>query len=251
MASTQDPFYVVKEEVLQSFNGISSLYERWKELLTSTNTATNEEFKFTMNELQSGIKSIEWDLTDLEETISIVESNKSKFKIDDAELRSRKGFIAEIRRKTAAMKDDLNSAKTKGILERDQRELLMKQKSGPTGDKFSRLEAAIEHDNDDYIQNQQQRQDQIYRQQDQDLTQLSHTITNLKKIGEDIGSALKEHDGLIIDIEEGVGKADTGLKGAIKKVNDLIDSTRDSTQWCIIITLILVLVGLAFLVYYL
>ncbi len=112
---------------------------------------------------------------------------------------------------------------------------------------------------------------------------------------------------LILEIDKDVDKADTGLKGAIKKVNDLIDSTRgndlypislspscsygynhmltlsfsllfssllfssitlfvfshfvymyiyifyitDSTQWCIIITLILVLIGLAFLVYYL
>ncbi len=111
-------------EVLQSFNGISSVYARWQELLNSTNTTSNEEFKFTMNELKNGIKSIEWDLTDLEETISIVESNKSKFKIDDNELRSRKGFISDIRKKTNAMKDDLNSAKTKGVLERDQREVI-------------------------------------------------------------------------------------------------------------------------------
>ncbi len=69
----------------------------------------------------------------------------------------------------------------------------MKQKSG-TGDKFSRLEAAIEQDNDAFIQNQQTRQTQIFREQDQNLDQLNNTIGNLKQIGNTINSALKEHE---------------------------------------------------------
>jgi len=91
----QDPFYVVKEEVLQSVNGVTALYDRWQELLKTTNTSQNDEFKWTTNQLRTGIKSIEWDLQDLEETIGIVENNRQKFRLEQAEVDSRKKFISE------------------------------------------------------------------------------------------------------------------------------------------------------------
>lgn len=49
--------------------GVTALYNRWKELLDTTNTATNDEFKWATNELKTAIRGIEWDLTDLEETV--------------------------------------------------------------------------------------------------------------------------------------------------------------------------------------
>jgi hypothetical protein len=52
-------------------NGVTALYDRWQELLKTTNTSQNDEFKWTTNQLRTGIKSIEWDLQDLEETIDI------------------------------------------------------------------------------------------------------------------------------------------------------------------------------------
>jgi len=98
----QDPFYVVKEEVLQSLQGVTTLYDRWKELLDTTNTASNEEFKWTTNELKSGLRSIEWDITDLEETVGIVENNQAKFKIDNQELQTRKQFIQSTKSKNSS-----------------------------------------------------------------------------------------------------------------------------------------------------
>jgi len=127
MSSMQDPFYVVKEEVQQSVNGITALFVRWQDLLEHNNTAQNEEFKWTTDELKSGIKSVEYDLTDLEETISIVENNKSKFKVDPTEIEARRQFVNETKKKIQQIKDELNSARTKGKMEKDQREVLMVQ----------------------------------------------------------------------------------------------------------------------------
>jgi len=247
MASMQDPFYVVKDEVQQSLGGITALYDRWKDLLQTTNTAANDEFKWTTNELKSGLRSIEWDMNDLEETVRIVESNKTKFKIDDSEVQSRKDFIQETKNKVTAIKDALQDTSTKGKMEKDQREVLLKKKPS---DKFSKMEKAIEDDNEDFIKNQQSQQLQIMKKQDDDLTRLSHTVENLKEIGSTITTTLEEQTDLIVDLETEVDKADSGLKGAIRGVNKLIDSTKDSTQWCVIIILILALVGLIILVFY-
>jgi hypothetical protein len=59
-------------EVVQSVNGARTLYGRWQELLDTTNTAEDEEFKWTTHELKRVLKSIDWDLLDLDETINIL-----------------------------------------------------------------------------------------------------------------------------------------------------------------------------------
>jgi hypothetical protein len=59
-------------EVVQSVAGARTLYGRWQELLDTTNTAEDEEFKWTTHELKRVLKSIDWDLLDLDETINIL-----------------------------------------------------------------------------------------------------------------------------------------------------------------------------------
>ena len=88
--SLQDPFYLVKEEVQQSLSGLNALYERWKDLLETSNTADNDEFDWTKNELLSQLKNIDNDLADMDETVQIVARNLDKFKLDGEELEQRK-----------------------------------------------------------------------------------------------------------------------------------------------------------------
>ena len=45
--------------------------------------------RWTTSELLSGLRSIEWDLQDLEDTVSIVKGNRLKFQLDDADVQAR------------------------------------------------------------------------------------------------------------------------------------------------------------------
>lgn len=56
-----------------------------------------EQLNWTSTELRNSLRSIEWDLEDLEETIGIVEKNPRKFRIDSGELKSRRTFILQTR----------------------------------------------------------------------------------------------------------------------------------------------------------
>jgi SYP6 family syntaxin len=248
MASMQDPFYVVKEEVNDALQAVGEMYDKWKDLLEHTNTSTNDEFKWVTNELKTGLRGIESDLLDLEETIGIVEKDKAKFRIDDNEIASRKSFVTSTRRRMQAIKEEMSSTKTKGKMEADSRSNLMQQSNSTN--RFSRFEAAVQQDNENFIEGQQQRQQTILRQQDEGLDQLSHTVINLKDIANTIDTTLEEQNGLIGEIEKEADKADSGLRGAVKKVNQLIDSTKDGTQLTIIVILILLLIGLVVLVFY-
>lgn len=111
-------------EVQKAVNAAQSLHQRWSELLLQAGGASKEELDWTTNELRNSLRSIEWDLEDLDETInilfnrnhsfhkyllngiiksfltvreSIVESNPRKFHLDIAEMSKRKHFISNTR----------------------------------------------------------------------------------------------------------------------------------------------------------
>ena len=82
-----------------------------------------EEYNWTTNELRNSIRSIEWDLEDLDETIGIVESNPRKFSLDPSEVINRKQFVKQTRDLVARIKEELNSPSTKAKLESSSRQV--------------------------------------------------------------------------------------------------------------------------------
>lgn len=54
------------------------------------------------------MRSIEWDLEDLEDTIAIVEKNPNRFRIDSKELQNRRQFIDCTRNEVKLMKEKMS-----------------------------------------------------------------------------------------------------------------------------------------------
>ena len=54
---------------------------------------SQEEQEWAATELRNSLRSIEWDLEDLDDTVQIVEKNPAKFRIDANDLIARKNFI--------------------------------------------------------------------------------------------------------------------------------------------------------------
>jgi len=248
MSIMQDPFYVAKEEIQQSVQGITSLYERWKLLLETTNTSTNDEFKWTQNELKTGLRSLESDILDLDEAIGIVESNQLKFQLPSAELEKRKKFIIDLKKNIQLIKDELVSTKTKAKLDKDSRELLMQQKNTSSG--RDKLQEIIVADNQQFIEGQMQKQEIIKQDQDKKIEIIRDNVVILKEMGKNINVALEEQDQIIENMDTEITKADSGLKNSIKKLSALVDKIKDRTQWGIIVLLIVILVGLLVAVFY-
>lgn len=59
-------------EVQKTTETAKALFHRWNELVDDQRTSSKEEFDWTTNELRNSLRSIEWDLEDLEETINIL-----------------------------------------------------------------------------------------------------------------------------------------------------------------------------------
>ncbi|GFN88487.1 syntaxin 6 [Plakobranchus ocellatus] len=71
--SVEDPFFVVKEEVQKAILVVKNLFARWTDLQEGGGMSSHEELEYTTNELRNSLRSIEWDLEDLEETVDILD----------------------------------------------------------------------------------------------------------------------------------------------------------------------------------
>ena len=110
-------------EVQKALNNVKSLYARWQELLNNPLTVGKDDHNWTTNELRNNLRSIEWDLEDLDETISIVEANPRKFSLDMAEVNQRKQFIKQTRETVNNIKEHMNSPAAKAKVENSTREV--------------------------------------------------------------------------------------------------------------------------------
>lgn len=116
-------FYSFFREVQKAVNNVESLYRRWQDLLDNPRTVGKDEYNWTTNELRNNLRSIEWDLEDLDETIGIVEANPRKFNIDITEVDHRKQFIKQTRDNVNSIKEHMNSPSAKAKVENSSRDV--------------------------------------------------------------------------------------------------------------------------------
>eukprot|EP00999_Lentomonas_sp_LEN2_P001777 NODE_288_length_1715_cov_36.452771_g259_i0.p1 GENE.NODE_288_length_1715_cov_36.452771_g259_i0~~NODE_288_length_1715_cov_36.452771_g259_i0.p1 ORF type:complete len:255 (-),score=45.26 NODE_288_length_1715_cov_36.452771_g259_i0:304-1068(-) len=249
--SVEDPFFVVKSEVEQAMLTIEQLYKNWKALLQKTNTSQNQEFKWTVDELNTSLKNVEWDLQDLDETISIVESNPHKFQLDPSELNAQKKFITNTRDRTNSIRNDMNSATTKSKMEKDVRDsLLAAGGKQPRADAYSApVDTTPDENMSDrqYFEATQQETQLLMKQQDVQLDQVFDTVQDLKSTAKLIGTELDDQVVLIKEVDDKVEYTGNLLERNSKKLADVYKKSNDKKSLCFIAFLILIIIVLAIL----
>ncbi|XP_072016564.1 syntaxin-6-like [Amphiura filiformis] len=239
--SLEDPFFVVKEEVEKAVNTSEGLYTRWCELLEDANNVSKEEYDWTTNELRNSLRSIEWDLEDLEETISIVEANPKKFKIDGSELVTRKQFVTDTKQKVNEMKAHMASPNTKNREEKKTRTSLLSNGPSRSSNKYTRLDQEIEESNQRYIDDSRQQQQLIMEAQDDELERVSGSVGVLKHMGQSIGGELDEQAVMLDDLSTAMENTESKLDSVMKKMAKVTRMSSDRRQWIAIVILLVVM----------
>ncbi|XP_050951227.1 syntaxin-6 [Labeo rohita] len=245
--SMEDPFFVVKGEVQKAVNTAQGLHQRWMELLQDSGGASKEEVDWTTNELRNSLRSIEWDLEDLDETISIVEANPKKFNLDAMELAKRKAFITSTRQTVREMKDHMTSPMAITVSEKKNRQTLMGGDGSrgpiwqPSADKYTRLDRELQTANSQFIEEQQTQQQLIAEQQDEQLELVSGTIGVLKNMSQRIGQELDEQAVMLDDFSHEMDSTQSRLDNVMKKLAKVSHMTSDRRQWCAIGILLAIL----------
>uniref|UniRef100_A0A1A8QZF6 Syntaxin 6 n=3 Tax=Nothobranchius TaxID=28779 RepID=A0A1A8QZF6_9TELE len=248
--SMEDPFFVVKGEVEKAVHVAQNLHHRWSNLKQEGGRASKEEMDWTTNELRNSLRSIEWDLEDLDETISIVVSNPKKFHLDAAELMRRRAFITGTRLSVKDMKEQMLSPAANpnpNQADRQNKQVLLGEcgTQGPirqsSSDKYGRLDHQLQNANSQFIEEQQVQQQLIAEQQDEQLELVSGTIGVLRNMSERIGMELDEQTVMLDDFGHEMDNTQSRLDNVMKKLAKVSHMTSDRRQWCAIGVLLVIL----------
>ncbi|KAM9103423.1 syntaxin-10 isoform 1-T1 [Megaptera novaeangliae] len=238
--SLEDPFFVVRGEVQKAVNTARGLYQRWCELLHEGAAVGREELDWTTNELRNGLRSIEWDLEDLEETIDILGTNPGKFKLPAGDLQERKVFVERMREAVQEMKDHMVSPAAIAFMERNNREMLT-GKPATLKSSSDLLVASVVSTTSRYIEEQQATQQLIMDQQDQQLEMVSGSIQVLKHMSGRVGEELDEQGIMLDTFVHEMDHTQSRMDGVLRKMAKVSHMTSDRRQWCAIVVLLGVL----------
>ncbi|KAM9793045.1 syntaxin-10 [Neosynchiropus ocellatus] len=237
--SIEDPFFVVKGEVQKALSRAHTLHDRWEELLQEETQVSRDELEWSTNELRNCLRAIDWDLEDLSETISIVESNPGKFRLGDDELQERREFVERTRKCVLDMKEQLSSPSTVAQAERKNRQALL---SSSRQDRSTGLEAHLVSTNSRYIQEQQEQQQLIMQEQDDQLELVSGSIRVLKDMSGRIGDELDEQAIMLGDFGDEMDQTSSRMDSVLKKLEKVSHMTSSRRQWCAIGILVAILI---------
>ncbi|XP_076636225.1 syntaxin-6-like isoform X2 [Colletes latitarsis] len=256
----ENPFFVVKDEVCKALNKNRGLYGRWTELqdviVTSPTVSggipiSRDELEWTTTELRKALRSIEWDLDDLEDTIRIVEKNPTKFKIDNKELTVQRSFIEQTREEVKIMKDKMNLSRGRDRDSTARQPLLDNSPArvpvnhGTT--KYSKLENEIDSPNRQFLGDTLQQQNNMMRQQDEQLDMIGESIGSLKTVSRQINTELDEQAVMLDEFGNELEVTDSKLDATMKKMAKVLHMSNDRRQWVAIGVLTAILVFLIIL----
>ncbi|TPX35884.1 hypothetical protein SmJEL517_g01809 [Synchytrium microbalum] len=248
---SEDPFFAVKDEVEASLNNANKLYQQWSRLVDS-GSSNSDEVRWKVDELRSALQSIELDLHDLEgklawNTIKVVEVNPSKFRLDAREVGNRKDFITRTRRAIHELRSNLNDRQSKKPNQRtDDRSALLASRTNT--DRFGRTQEDYKMSNQRHVDREQQAQSTIMAEQEDQMGDVLHTVTNLKDVAVVMGKELDDQTRLLEDLDTSVDNTQGRLRSAYKRMDEFIKANADPKQQCAICGLIIILIILLVIV---
>jgi len=235
--SIEDPFFVVRNEVDKSLKNSQHLNQQWHDILEGRSAAKHDDYDRISNELRNSLRSIEWDLEDLDETVNIVEANPNKFKISLDDLKQRKMFIAQTRETIEEMKKELSDPVNKSKADKLLRNSLMSKdllKSDSFPDYSSTMRTERENSENAYLDEQHQQQQLIIEKQDDQLDLVADSVGILKNMSQSIGNELDTQAIMLDDLDNDIGNTQNKMDSMLRKMAKVTHLSNDKRQWCAI-----------------
>ncbi|KAF9916844.1 Syntaxin-6 [Lobosporangium transversale] len=240
----EDPFILIKNDVLTSLGNASTLYESWKRILQTVTSAENEELQKTKEELSQILTNIEQDLEDLDDAVKAVTENPQKFNLTTRESNARKQFVDQTRRKVLDMKTKLEKPVKVGDAQLDRLALLEDSagSSSPKGYQKPTRRENMMYSNSKFVEQEAIQQQILMQEQDQQLDSVMHTVLNIREIATTMNGELQDQTMLLDDLDEHVDRTSGNLQKAMRRMNRFIKQNEESASSCCIGILIIVLI---------
>ncbi|XP_022651895.1 syntaxin-6-like isoform X1 [Varroa destructor] len=199
-----------------------------------------EEVEWTSNELRNSLRSVDWDIEDLEETENSLEKNPRRFKLSREEVLARREFIDRVKNEVYQMKESVlggdHQAQKKSAKKKPPGMDLF-GRSGPGGYTSLRNEEASPEHRIVIQGRAAQLQRDLIGQQEQELDQIHTTVGTLKVMSKQINNELEEQSVMLDDLGNEMDSAENRVDIALKKMAKVLNMSNDRRQWLAIIVL--------------
>ncbi|KAJ1665666.1 Syntaxin-10 [Coemansia sp. RSA 1813] len=234
-----DPFDIVQEDVIGSFEQTRTLFASWKQLNGRKRSPQEEnEFQFMTDELYSSITSIGNDLDDLQETIDVSRNAPDEYGLTSAEIKERQEFVSSKKRAVSDMRKSLAqpSKSAKGLA------------SG--GNSARNEEEQVGYTGGAGLGSQQQQQyEMLMEEQDQHFDSMLGTVRNLHGIASTMNTELDTQAVLLDEVNGLVDRTQSRLASAKKKVDKFLRDKNNRSLHIVLILFVVILVLIMLIIF--
>lgn len=235
MSSSLDPSVEAKAQIEQLLTHVGNLFERI-ETVGSIEKLNGKERDWLITEVRNSVRSADWDLDDLEHTVSQVELCREQFGLTPLVIEEHRAFITRSR-------SYIHNVRQKLCTNDENLVFPTAEMSSGGGYKYSRLSDSPTSSTQ-FVNETLQKQQEILKEQDEDLELVGESVHVLKNISHQIGNELEEQSVMLDELGTDMERADTKLDGVMKKIARVTNMKDDRRQW----TAIFVLSGILFFI---
>lgn len=223
---SKDPFYLIRADISAQYNEIQQKLNRFHML-----AASSQERTTLAREVDSECDSIRDQIEMLREAVDTAAENPARFNLTMEEINSRRKWLETTARTVTGIKDSIKTMTTA-------------KPYVPTA--ADRVQAA----NNTYLQGEQQKQEQLIRQQDDQLGDIEKGVDNISGIAKQIHEHIQEDERILTQLDGEMDTTLSRLKATGKKMAEILRKSGTTTQLTAIIFLVCVLIVLAVFVFY-
>eukprot|EP00455_Lapot_gusevi_P045494 TRINITY_DN582_c0_g1_i4.p1 TRINITY_DN582_c0_g1~~TRINITY_DN582_c0_g1_i4.p1 ORF type:complete len:270 (-),score=63.27 TRINITY_DN582_c0_g1_i4:381-1190(-) len=247
-AAARDPYPLVKEHVQSSVKILIEDFDRWKELLASTNVAKGTAFTDLNTSLTNLTAKIDTDLNRLRQTVNAVENNRARFSyIDDRELEGRNTFLNEMQIVVDDCRRTMNSQKTREKIERDKKQLDDKKRQKDQS-QFAALERENIRVNQQFVDHQQESIMKMHEEQDEVVDDMMVVLKRIGVMAGEMQDELVTQHQMINQINNRVDDVNDKAQMVINRIQKMLN-TNDKGKLCAIAVLLVILIALIIVVF--
>ncbi|KAF8477264.1 SNARE domain-containing protein [Kalaharituber pfeilii] len=237
MTSTadEDPFLQVQSDVAQALEQNRQSFSSYLRIRSTATSSDTPELLQAKSDLEATLAELSTDLSDLAESIRVVEVDPYKYGLEIDEVSRRRRFVKEVEGEVEDMLEELRKAAQRPIAQ---------PKPSASSDRTPEANRA---DPDSYIMWEQEQQQVMLAEQDEVLDGVYRTVGNLREQAHEMGRELEEQVELLDAVDKDVTRIQDKLSNGMKRVAWVIKKNEDTASSCCIGFLIIILIILLIL----
>lgn len=212
---SDDPFNAAQRDILDLLSSTRPLLESYLRIRRTTSSFDSPELQESRRDLEQNLSDLSADLQDLIDSVRAVEGDPYKYGLEVAEVARRRQLVEDVGSEVEGMRaqvlETVDAKTPKGPSSHG-----AGQPGLPHPDAF--VEDEVNEDNDAYEEFEQQRQQEMLRDQDEALDGVFRTVGSLRQQADDMGRELEEQGILLDDVDNLADRVGGKLQNGIKKI---------------------------------